>query len=304
MRRFLQLSVLSLAVGAAGACKPDEVVTTENIPTAGVRFINAVPDTNQMDMRFVDFVENNVQFRIGFRNNIVTTGPVPASTQVQYKPARAGQRHFRIFLNDSVQTIAQTVLKDTTVNIVADHNYTVLLYGFARTGATPAMKLEFIDETVPDPGAQVALRVINTTGSAIDVRHYVSRLNASGAETGTPPAAPTWANVAPQSITSYVLVSPDSFRFNVQPAGGGAALFADARALIGAPPSLSLTNTPCGGTGQPKCDIAALPGTTIAGSAVTALIFPRSVAGSKARQFTTPAISFIWDRRPPRVPGT
>jgi hypothetical protein len=28
-------------------------------------------------------------------------------------------------------------------------------------------------------------------------------------------------------------------------------------------------------------------------------VFPRSVAGSKAANFTTPGSSFMWDRRPP-----
>jgi hypothetical protein len=42
-----------------------------NIPTAGVRFINAVPDSSGafgFTLRFVDIVENNVQFG-DFRNN-------------------------------------------------------------------------------------------------------------------------------------------------------------------------------------------------------------------------------------------
>ena len=45
MRSIFRASVLCLAIVAGGACNPDEVISTENIPTAGVRFINAVPDT-------------------------------------------------------------------------------------------------------------------------------------------------------------------------------------------------------------------------------------------------------------------
>ena len=60
MRRSYKLSVLCLVLGAASACStPDKIVATEDIPTAGVRFINAVPDTNAMDFRFVDIVESN-----------------------------------------------------------------------------------------------------------------------------------------------------------------------------------------------------------------------------------------------------
>lgn len=284
MRRLVQLSMLGLVAGIAGACSPDEVVNTENIPTAGVRFINAVPDTGAsfgLDFRFVDLPESNSHFRISFRNNVVTTSGVPASTQVQYKNARAGQRQFRIFLDDTIPAIAQTVLKDSTVTLEAGKLYTFLLWGNARSAGADRMRLTVIDESVADPGANVALRVINTSGTAIDVRQYAS--------TGTVPATATWANVGPYSISTYVAAPPGQKRFNVQPAGGGAALFTDPLALIGAAATV---------------DIEALPGTNIAGSAVTAIVFPRSVAGSKAPQggaFGSPAISFMWDRRPPRT---
>ena len=54
MRRIYQLCTLGVAAGVMGACAPDQVVTTPVVPTAGVRFINAVPDTGAMDFRFVD----------------------------------------------------------------------------------------------------------------------------------------------------------------------------------------------------------------------------------------------------------
>lgn len=294
MTRMYRLAVLVLAAGALAACSRDKVISTENIPTAGVRFINAVPDTGAafgLDFRWVDILESNHHFRITFRNNPNTSGGVTASTSVEYKPARAGSRHFRIFLDDTLQTVASTVLKDSTVSIEAGQLYTALLMGNARSTGTDKMRLVFLNETVADPGANVALRVINTTGSPIDVRQYVSG--------GTVPAAATWANVPAYSVSAYVTVPPGQIRFNVQPAGGGTALFSDALALPGTPPSS--TAGPGG-----KIDTEAAPGTTVAGSAVSLVVFPRSVAGSKAPQtatFQVPAASFIWDRRPPRPPG-
>ena len=280
--------MLCLAVVASGACNPDEVIPTENIPTGGVRFINAVPDTGAaygLDFRFVDLAENNAQFRIPFRNNPATSGSgataVTASTQIQYKPARAGARHFRIFLSDSLQSIATVVLKDSTMTVEAGKNYTVMLWGYARSTGADKMKLSVWEEAVADPGANVALRVINATSAPIDVRQYVS--------TATVPAAATWAAVPPLTASAYVTAAPAQFRFNVQPGGGGTTLFSDALALIGQ-------------TGT--VDTEALPGTSVAGSAITAIVFPRSVAGSKAPQataFGVPAISFMWDRRPPRT---
>lgn len=283
MRRLVQLSMLCFVAGVVGACSPDEVVTTEDIPTAGVRFINAVPDTGAafgLDFRWVDLPESNSHFRISFRNNVVTTSGVPASTQIQYKNTRAGQRHFRIFLDDTLQNVAQTVLKDSTVSIEAGKLYTFLLWGNARSSGADGMRLTVIDESVADPGANVALRVINATGEAIDASHYV--------QDEAVPATPVWSNIGPYSISTYVTAPPGRKRFNVA-AAGGAALFTDALALIGAPATV---------------DIDALPGTTVAGSAITAIVFPRSVEGSLAPQsaaFATPAISFMWDRRPPRA---
>jgi uncharacterized protein DUF4397 len=290
MRRISRLLMLCLALGGANACSPEQILDTPVVPTAGIRFINAVPDTGAMDFRFVDLVENSAHWGQAFRNNPVIASGVPTSQQVQFKPARTGSRHFKIFMNSTNPLVAQTVVKDTTVQLEADHNYTVLLWGNARAGSTPAMRLTFIDETVADPGAQVALRVINATGSAIDVSYYPS--------TGTPPATATWANVGPLTVSSYATAAPGQLRFNVQPAGGGAPLVTDPLALIGAP---ALTGPP-GPTD-------ALPGTTVAGSAVTAIVFPRSVAGSQAPQttaapsYTAPAVTFVWDRRPARPPG-
>jgi hypothetical protein len=289
-----KLAILCLAAGALSACSRDEVIATENIPTAGVRFINAVPDTGAafgMDFRWVDILESNHHFRITFRNSPATSGGVTASTTVEYKPARAGSRHFRIFLDDTLQSVASTVLADSTVNIEAGQLYTALLMGQARSTGADKMRLLFLNENVADPGQNVALRVINTTGSAIDVRQYVNG--------GTVPAAPTWANVPAYSVSTYVTVPPGQIRFNVQPAGGGAPLFADALALPGEAPKSSA------GPGG-KIDIEAAPGTTVAGSAVSLIVFPASVTGSKAPQtssFRVPAASFFWDRRPPGPPG-
>ena len=287
MRRIFQLSMACLAAGLVCACKgPEQVVKTDTPPLAGVRFINAVPDTAGsygLDFRFVDIVENSDAFRVPFRDSPSTSAGVTASTLVQFRNAQAGQRHFRVFLSDSLASTASTVLKDSTLTLVANHNYTVILWGKARAGSTPAMQLSVIDEQIPDPGTNIGLRVINTTYAPIDVREYLA--------TASAPAAPTWANVGALSASAFVTAAPGQYKYNVQPAGGGTPLFSDALALLGTPATI---------------DIDALPGTTVAGSAVTLIVFPPSVAGSKAPQtsaFQVPIGSFMWDRRPPRPPG-
>src|SRR5215468_8971340 len=120
MRRILLLSTLAALGGVVSACQPDRVVGTTSPQVAGVRFINAVPDTGGafgLDFRFVDIVENSDAYRVTFRNNPITSANVTASSNIQYKNAKAGSRHFRIFLDDTLQAAASTVLKDSTVNL-------------------------------------------------------------------------------------------------------------------------------------------------------------------------------------------
>ena len=293
MRRIFQLSTLVALAGVASACRPERITVTQAPTVAGVRFINAVPDTGAafgLDFRFVDIVENSDAYRITFRDTPSTSGAVVAGAQIQYKPAQIGSRHFKIFLSDTLQLAAQTVLKDSTVNLEQNHLYTFLLWGNARSSGSDKMKLTVIDENLTDPGSQVALRVINTSGSPIDVRQYVS--------TGTvPTGAADWANIGAYSISTYKNVSPATIKFNVQPAGGGPALFTDPQAIVGeATGTQASSSTGAGCSVGVDCNI--VPGTTVAGSAVTLIVFPRSVAGSKATNFTTPGAVSMWDRRP------
>lgn len=299
MRPLFRRLVLSCgAVLAAAACKPAEVIVTPEIPVAGIRFINAVPDSSGafgLDFRFTDLVENSSAFRIPFRNNIVTTSGVPASTEIQFKPAQAGSRRVAIFLNDTLQTLAQVKLRDTTITLTAGKLYTAILWGNARGGAN-AMQLRIIEENVADPGANVAVRVINTTTEPVDVRHYLA--------TGTAPASPTWAAVPGRSVSNYVTMPPSTaavrYRFNIRAAGAMANLIAtDPTGLPGAP-----AFSTAGVAG--KLDIQPLPGLDVAGSAVSLIIFPPAVAGAprvpQTATFLVPAASFAWDRRPPNCP--
>lgn len=273
MRRIFQLSVGLAAAGLLAACGDVEsLVPTEDIPTAGVRFLNVVPDTGAMDFRFVDLVENSAHYNMAFRS----------SANFYYRNARAGQRHLRIFMSGTSQDVATTVVKDTVVTLEAGKRYTFLMMGYARTGSTPAAGLYVYEDDPADPGANIAMRVIHAAGTHgnLDVRHYPNG--------GTLGAGADWASVAPLSATAYITAAPGAKRINVQPAGGGSALFSDALALQGV-------------AAPPTNDIDAAPGTTVAGSAVSNIIVPRSVSGSSAANFTTPSMISVWDRRPPRT---
>jgi hypothetical protein len=269
MRRIYQLSMLCLAAGVANACKPEENFTSPVIPTAGIRFLNVVPDTGAMDLRAVDIVENSASYNIGFRG----------TSQAYYRNSEAGSRHFRIFMSvanfdptltaEQQVAIASTVMKDTTVTLEAGHRYTFILWGFSRTGSTPGMKLDVIDDNPSDPGAQVALRLVNAAAGrgALDGRQYPS----AGA-----PGAVTWAAVPQLSASNYVSAPAGAIKYNVTPAGGGAGLFADATALAGSAATV---------------DLDALPGTTVAGSAVSGFVVSGSVIGSKATAFVSTTLA-------------
>lgn len=287
MRRIYQLSLLCLAAGVVNGCLPEEVVLTEDIPTAGVRFVNAVPDTFGFDFKPVDIVENSTFYGVTFRS----------TSQIFYKNARAGQRHFRIYLSppdlnapaEEQQAIASTIVQDIPTDLVAGHRYTFILWGFSRTGSTPGMTLTILDDDPADPGAQVAIRVVNAAAGLgpLDVFHYARGTTGTTCPGGgTVPATPTWAAVAALTVSPYVAAATGQICYRVTAAG--TALFTDPVALIGAAATV---------------DLDAIPGTTVAGSAISGFVFPRSVAGSRAPNITTPGSLFIWDRRPPRPPG-
>jgi len=166
------------------------------------------------------------------------------------------------------------------VVIEAGKTYTALLMGEARLGT---MRLMFFEDTPADPGAQVSLRVINTTNAAIDGRAYVNG--------GTAPATATWASVPAYSVSSFVNFAPATYKYNIRAAGSATNMFTDVTALAGADANLLVGLDP-------------LPGTTQAGSAVSLVVYPRSTAGARTPQtsaFTVPAGVNHWDRRPPRV---
>lgn len=310
MRRFLQLSAIGFATVLVG-CHQDTSVADPVPPTAGIRFINAVPDTGAaygLDFRFVDLVENSAAFRQPFRDVPVTDKgtTVTASTGIEYKPTAAGvARHFKVFLSDTVQSLASLALIDSTGwTPVANHHYTAILWGNATVAGS--MKLIITDDdTVQAAAGKVKLRVINATGSAIDVSTWCT---GTAAGCGAAPATATWAAVAPYTMSAYVPADTGVTKYRVASAGayatcaGTAAtcLFADMVALPGAPANCDFSACPAG----QSPDIMASPGTQISGSGVTLIVFPASVAGTRAAQFKTPGGSFMWDIRPPRPPGT
>jgi len=304
MRRIYKLSIAGMAAALASACSgPDAVNAVTTPPTAGIRFINAVTDTGGatgLDFRFIDFVENNAQPGMTFRGN-PTIGDTPAwtgSTKIEYKAAVAGSRMFRIFLSDTAQAVASTVINtktlpidasssailpnDSTLVLGAGKNYTIIIWGEARTGSANPIHMTAWEENVADPGASVAMRLINATPGTI-----------SGTATAGAATVANFGSVAPYSMSAYQTTAPGNTTTPITYNITGFATLTGV-AMPGIPHTV---------------DQIAVPGVTIAGSGVTGIVWPRTIAGTKTPQTTgsstipsyaAPALTFIWDRRPPK----
>jgi len=271
--RFFSLSgVLLLAMG----CSKEKSFTEPAIPMAGIHFLNAVPDTGQVDFRVVDIVSSAGLFDANYRTgNMFYTG------------IEAGTRDVRVFLSSANPAISSQILWDTTYAFSATTNYSFIYAGFSRTGQTPAKAVWVVADNATAPGAnQIGLRIINAGAGmgnlAINVTHHA---------TDTLPDTPFMANVAYGAVGTYVnlpvdAVAADSSRVVVTATGTKT-------------PVLLTVKLPTGVAGSPGVDPIA--GARIAGSVMSAVIVPPSVAGSQAPQtaaFLVPTAVFFVDKRP------
>ena len=290
-------AVISL-VAAVAACKHDGgPFATNTPPTAGFRYINLMPDRAAVDFRIVDGVTLapsafGATFRTGGSPNGIATAFLPP-----YSAALAGQHKIRMFWSSSNADTAQMILLDTTLTLVANVNYTFYAYGYATAGQTPAVKAFVTVDSAPDPGNNVAVRVLHlappgTPTTAQDVPASVDVYVANQA-VAAPTGTATFAGLALGAKSAYVTMAPDSLQVFVTPAGVPATVTAKANAPKGVAGSL-ITNPP----------VDPIAGTQQAGSAITAIIVPRSLAGTAAPQsaaFQVPTVLYLIDRAPPRI---
>ncbi len=276
MRLSFPLLVLTLL--AASACSRDDGLSVNaRPPLGGVRFINAVPDGGPVDIRMVDQVEwsassvsNATNFGLPFRAGTI------------HWPTEAKARHIRVFPTDSSIAVTSQILHDTTITIEADKNVTLMLVGSRAAGGS--VRFVVMEDMPPTlTGAQIAVRLVNatSTGQVPSVADGFITATATSAV----PATPTFANVGPRSASPYVIRDAASFAILATPDDTPATVFSSA-APAGAPAS--------GG-------IAATAGATGPGSALSAYVFPRSVAGTAAPQtaaFLVPGVIFFVDKIP------
>lgn len=264
-RTFL---VAALALGGV-ACGEDDAgpILAPTPPIAFVRYVHIVPDTSNMDWRPIDAVENSPEaLNLQFRAN------------TPYRAMGAGARRLRVFPTSTNINITSQIVIDTTITFTANSYYTLIHVGLARAGQAPADRIWVVEDAIPATigASQVAVRVINAGVG----------LGAVDVERATATAGPFTAhstNVAYGAAGTYSLVPTGALVMRANTAGTTTTLGAAATAPAG---------VAAGG------GLSAAGGSTIGGSAITAIVVPRSVAGSAAANFTAPGIIYLVDKAP------
>jgi hypothetical protein len=279
--RIRKLLLAAVPLLVLTACDDDGISgPADRGPTAAMRFINLVRDTGAVDFRFVDRAENMPSFM----------NRAPRTTSGVYQGLGAGARPTRVFPNSSDPVLTQIRLIETDLNITANNRYTFVYAGMASTGEDQLAVFED-PATLPTPGeGQIAIKVLHgahgplgTAAHTGPVDIYVVPVSSATATTPTDFQTSRVAviqNVGYLSQTDYinVPVRPTTglplYRFVVTAAGGSTALFATT-------PNLPGTAAPAGQT------YGALPGVQIAGSVLTAVLAPATVAGTRGSTTAT-----------------
>jgi hypothetical protein len=291
MRRF-KLGFALACVAALAACSGDasKVFYADPGQVAYVRFVNAIPDSGAQDWRFVDQVEGSPTIQ-----NLSFRGIWPGAT---YQPAAAGSRHLRVFQSAFDQTFADptqaspslvsTVFIDSTIALTAGTHYTIMAVGSLRSKTA---KFVILTDNYTDPGSNVAVRVVNAgAGASLDV--YASAAGGTAAL----PSSPLAAALAAYAASPWVSMPPGALTLRGETSGSQTL------------PAMVDVAAPAGIAANKDLNLTAVGGSTIAGSAFTAFIFPAAVTGSRAAlviagtcptRCTTPGIVYAVDKYPP-----
>ena len=186
---------MPLALIALAACHDDGVTVNARPPLGGVRFINAVPDGGPVDIRYVDQVEwsgssvNGNSVGLAFR-----AGTIHWATE-------AKARHLRVFPTSSDISVTTQALIDTTINVEANKNVTLMLVGSRATGKIGFIQID--DDAAPSAD-QVGIRLVNATSAAAS--GYVTTDTTSALSSTI-----TFPSVAPLSASPYAMRSTGKF---------------------------------------------------------------------------------------------
>ena len=280
MIAFRSLVVCATACALLGCEK--EATFVEPLPDyAAIHWVHAVPDTMQLDFRVVDMVSNAGLYDANYR-----------ATNPYYQGIEAGARTVRVFLSDTTPAIASQVLQESPIDLNVGASYTYIQAGFARTGQLPARTTIVLQDAPAVPGAgQVAFRIVNVGAGLGAVDAWVRKRPVNAATADSLPDTPNVSNLAFGAAAVYASFGRDSVA-----ADTSRIVFTATGTKT---PILATVVAPAGDPGSATA--APIAGSRVSGSVMTALLVPRSVAGSTAPQtaaFTTPTVLYLVDRRP------
>jgi hypothetical protein len=272
----IPMLVAALALGAVGCKTESGALTANSVPALGyVRYINALPDTMNTTVRFVDYLEFTPQTFV----NVAFRGVA----QGLYQGIKPGSRHMKIFNADvaNFSTAGNTaVLADTSITFEAGKYYSLVFTGYARNGTK---KLKLYEDVIPAPGANIAVRVLSPNTGLGSVDAYLVATITTAIS-----GSPTFGAVAEQAFSAYTQVPPSTTGYAIRATAVGNAATILASAALPAGIAGTTANDP-------------IAGYLTAGSVITAMVWPASVTGSTAAASTTPSITFIADKQPPRT---
>jgi hypothetical protein len=273
MRYSKYLLCAGLLLGVA-ACEGDNGATNNPAPgpAALVRFINAVPDTGTVDLRFVDLVENLPTMQgVAFR-----------ATSGFFQRVEPGSRAARVFPNSTNPALTSIRLVDTTVALAGDSRYT-LVYAGRASGNQDRLAVLSEAVTPPTPPAgNIAIKALHVSVGTGNVDVYVVPVDSASAVT---PA--DWATVNAGKLTNVGYLGQSAYaNLPVRPTTPATSLYRFIITDAGTTtirfcttPNLTGSAAPAGSTYGPS------PGVQIAGSVLTLVVAPGSIAGT--RQSTT-----------------
>ena len=261
--RLLPVTALALFAGCSGD-SVSKLVTPD--PHAAVRWVNAVPDTMDMDYRFVDILTNANAASVGYRGN-----------SGSYRALPPGNHHIKVFQAGTTAAcngpdVVSKVLLDTTVTFEANHYYTILHAGYMKAGASPQHRLIVSDDVFPSATAgSISIRTINAIGSAADV--FVTGATAAG---GAVSGTAAFSNMKFGQVGSYTSFaaaasSPaaSTYRVTATAAGTTTPLLADGLLSVGDPAFAGSPTVPA---------LDPIGGTQQAGSVITSIAAPPAVS--------------------------
>lgn len=297
--RMIAVGLTGLAIAGCSSDPVSKVVTPD--PSAAIRFVNAIPDTVGMDYRIVDYPSNASEPNLLYGTSSGNWRIVPAGSH-QIKTFFSCPTTLTGSVGNPCQvpSVVQTVIDEATFPLEAGKKYTILHYGFAKAGATPAKKMVLIEDNPPTvPAGQIAIRVINAAPALGAINVYsAAAAAASGAVSGTPAFTNVAVGTASAWVNFPVATGTNSYRVTATSTSATTPLV-DFLSPVGVA-AVAATAT----TGA----LDAVPGARIAQSAYTVVIFgPRvaytlssAIGGGPVAGSATGSAAALLDTWPPR----